>query len=361
MADSGQSSSPLSAVVPLTEDVFMTMPEETREIIQNYKEINGYDYTKLILWNTYQHLPSDGRMNLNEDIIEAAANDRLCQLASSIVEGLLKPLKVNGAQTARITPSPRSDLAESLEDLGSRTDQPMQRRQREIKAAAMARDNGRCVISGQTESQAYLEAAHIVPFALAKWDSSIERDRKICVWDNMLRYFPSLTTRLNFYYQQINDLENVMMLHIVLHLSFGSFNLALEETATLNEYRIKTFRGFRTGAHSLLPASGTVVFTAHDGRFPLPSPELLKLHCAVANILHASGMAEQIDKLLDDNDAIGGFAPNGSTDLAALLSVTKIAMVPSIRQKKQLETEDLKTSAITEESKENQPGRSSVH
>ncbi|KAF7114554.1 hypothetical protein CNMCM5793_009199 [Aspergillus hiratsukae] len=42
---------------------------------------------------------------------------------------------------------------------------------------------------------------------------------------------------------------------------------------------------------------------AHDGRVPLPSPDLLKVHCAIADILHATGMAEKIDKILDDTEA----------------------------------------------------------
>ncbi|RLL99217.1 hypothetical protein CFD26_106682 [Aspergillus turcosus] len=46
-----------------------------------------------------------------------------------------------------------------------------------------------------------------------------------------------------------------------------------------------------------------------------------------SRILHATGMAEKIDKILDDTDGI---------DLAELPSVTEIAMVPSIRQNKHL-------------------------
>ncbi|KAF7125876.1 hypothetical protein CNMCM5793_002235 [Aspergillus hiratsukae] len=371
MADSSQSftsississisSSPLSEI-PISEILFWSMPSDTRDILRGYKEINECDRTKDILWNAYQYLPDDGRMNLDEDIIDAAATDSLYQLAYSIAEGVLKPLKVHGGRTAPVTPSPRRNLADSLEDLASLTDQPMQRQQAELKVAAMARDGGKCVICGETELDAVLETAYIVPFALATWDSNIERDRKISVWDNMLRCFPSLKEELNFYYQQINNLQNIMMLQMNLHYEFRRFHLAFEETATLNEYRIRTSAGFRRTHSPYLPATPTIVLTAHDGRFPLPSPELLRLHCAVTKILHASGMAEQIDQLLDDNDAIEGKAPNGSTDLTALLSVSKIGMVPSIRHNKQLKMEDLKTSAITEESKENQPGPSSVY
>lgn len=54
---------------------------------------------------------------------------------------------------------------------------------------------------------------------------------------------------------------------------------------------------------NFLPASRTIMMRAHDGRVPLPSPDLLKVHCAIADILHATGMAEKIDKILDDTEA----------------------------------------------------------
>ncbi|KAF7122079.1 hypothetical protein CNMCM5793_000034 [Aspergillus hiratsukae] len=73
----------------------------------------------------------------------------------------------------------------------------------------MRSDGDKCVISGHNETDDFLDAAHIVPFPLAKWESDDEKRQKIAAWENILRYFPSVSTRLNFYYQQINDLKNV--------------------------------------------------------------------------------------------------------------------------------------------------------
>jgi len=42
------------------------------------------------------------------------------------------------------------------------------------------------------------------------------------------------------------------------------------------------------------------MFTAHDGRFPLPDPKLLSLHASAGAVLHASGMAEIIENVLED-------------------------------------------------------------
>ncbi|EFQ99939.1 hypothetical protein MGYG_02946 [Nannizzia gypsea CBS 118893] len=52
----------------------------------------------------------------------------------------------------------------------------------------------------------------------------------------------------------------------------------------------------------------------------LPSPELLGTHTALAKILHTSGMAESIDKLMEDCDEIVCMANNGSTNFGDILS-----------------------------------------
>lgn len=53
----------------------------------------------------------------------------------------------------------------------------------------------------------------------------------------------------------------------------------------------------------------------------LPSRELLQTHAALAKILHASGMAERIDKIMEFQEGIGCLASDGSTSIQMLLSV----------------------------------------
>jgi hypothetical protein len=43
------------------------------------------------------------------------------------------------------------------------------------------------------------------------------------------------------------------------------------------------------------------------------------VHAAIARILHASGMADVIDKTLQDMEEIGCLAEDGSTNLQVLL------------------------------------------
>ena len=68
-----------------------------------------------------------------------------------------------------------------------------------------------------------------------------------------------------------------------------------------------------------MPSDGYVTFTAHDGRYPLPAEKLLAVHAAVAAILHASGMAEVIERILQDRDETPCLAADGSTPIGTLL------------------------------------------
>jgi len=51
----------------------------------------------------------------------------------------------------------------------------------------------------------------------------------------------------------------------------------------------------------------------------LPSPELLRLHAAVARVLHNSGLARFIDDVHEDRDMTHGLAGDGSTPISRLL------------------------------------------
>lgn len=47
----------------------------------------------------------------------------------------------------------------------------------------------------------------------------------------------------------------------------------------------------------------------------LPNPRLLEVHFAIAEIFHASGMGEEIDKVLQDVEEAGLLQPNGTSDV----------------------------------------------
>ena len=83
-----------------------------------------------------------------------------------------------------------------------------------------------------------------------------------------------------------------------------------------NCYKIKRYK-VSYAIRAVLPEY--VEFTAHSGLLELPSPELLRLHAAVAQVLHASGLARLIDDVHEDRNMIRCLAEDGSTPISKLL------------------------------------------
>ena len=70
-----------------------------------------------------------------------------------------------------------------------------------------------------------------------------------------------------------------------------------------------------------LPKDDVVKLTNHDPSVPLPSPTLLGVHAAIAKVLHASGLGEAIDRIMEERKDIDYLAPDGTTDVEALLLI----------------------------------------
>jgi hypothetical protein len=95
-----------------------------------------------------------------------------------------------------------------------------------------------------------------------------------------------------------------------------------------NTYKIKTYSMFQTWLTSNLPSPNNdnerlVKFEKHSD-CELPSRVLLETHAAIAEILDASGQAEQIDELLDKYEDTRYLAADGSTNLQRFLSLALI-------------------------------------
>jgi len=72
---------------------------------------------------------------------------------------------------------------------------------------------------------------------------------------------------------------------------------------------------------SWFPKDGVVKLTSHDPSVPLPSPILLGAHAAIAKVLHATGLGEAIDKIMEEREDIRCLASDGTTDVEALLLI----------------------------------------
>lgn len=250
-------------------------------------------------------------------------------------------MKAQGGKTpTEITPSPRSGVEDSIENLKSLNIEPINRSpQSQLRHHCLERDGNKCLATGQyshnhthprTATTTFLEAAHIIPFALGSFQANdgeaVDRHEKI--WVNLRRYFPILRS-MSFTSEQINSEKNILMLDSQLHSIFGQFGLIFEATGTAHRYRIKTFPDTPTGPIRDLPRNRYVKFRVHKGSWELPDPKLLEIHAAIGNFLHMSGQAEIIDKLLKDFEECGGLAPSGSTNIEDLLAVSGLSLLPS--------------------------------
>ncbi|KAK0452759.1 uncharacterized protein EV420DRAFT_1558299 [Desarmillaria tabescens] len=81
--------------------------------------------------------------------------------------------------------------------------------------------------------------------------------------------------------------------------SFEQFMFSLQATEVPNEYAIRTHHPSPKFVFPMPPTTDRVVFKDHsnsDPPIPIPSPRLLRLHAVVANILHASGAGQVINR-----------------------------------------------------------------
>ena len=317
-------------------DASVMVTGDVENKLQNYQPKGSKDDTILILRAFLDNLSTDGKKNLLDDIRACKTNDELKQHALSLVEGLLFPMRAH-PKTPSVITSPRFGLEDSVENIASELSESATRSsQRTLKKACLSRDGNMCAIThaieassadaNQTETNT--ECAHIIPFSVGSWTSDAEHLAVSQIWVNLNRCFPSLRSRINFTQLSINDTRNAITMDRTLHFQFGRFDIALEATDQKHTYRIQNYKP-NALATKFLPPSGSVTFVNHNNHHELPSPILLQVHATIARILHATGKAEQADKLLRDKDDIGVLAKDGGTDVAALLSATSLALLSS--------------------------------
>jgi hypothetical protein len=315
-----------------------------QETLASYQALNTGDDTKKFLETCFKYLPPAGQVNLSEDVSGCRNDEELRQLATSIDTGLLRPLLSKGGKTPVITPSPRIGFDDSVEDLNSRDITPASRNnQGRLRRNCLRRDGYRCTITRSWSSNhdfppgeptAILQPVHILPSALGSFTNNDERQRTSQVWANIFSYFPSLRSTLNMSPEDVNREDNIMMMISPLHEEFGLFHFVLEDTPTPNRYRIKLFPRFASAYIPMLPSNRVITLTSHDHRFHLPEAKYLQLHAAIGNILHASGRAESIEKLIRDLEETGGsvLSKDGSTNISDLLSVSHLSLLASNSQ-----------------------------
>jgi len=297
--------------------------------LNRYTARSSTDDTVRVLTAFLDFLPPEGKSHLETDLRSFNTDEDVRIHAESLVNHLLSPFKTLRA-TPNISISSRLGMEDSIENILAEMAEPSVRQAR-LKRDCLRRDGNKCVITGFTEVSTldrddittpaeYTECAHIIPFSLGSWKDEQEARDKAVIWVTLNRCFPSLKQKIAFDHESINNDCNAITTCADLHRKFGNFVFAFEATDIKHSYRIKCYRP------NLLSLTQTsVTFHQHDSRYALPAPELLEIHATVARILHASGKAQEIDKVLRDRDEISVLAANGTTDIASILATTSLS------------------------------------
>ncbi|KAF8245536.1 hypothetical protein K440DRAFT_646148 [Wilcoxina mikolae CBS 423.85] len=297
MADSELVSSPLSDAEDEV-NAFVAR-KMAPKLLKEYVPISVDDQTVGILQAFLKYAPQPGLNNVLEDIMACQPdNSKLRELADHYRSSILIP--------------------------------GMYRQQEKLRNQLLIRDNSRCVLTQLVDDHSVpndsdlethpLQAAHILPFSLGCFTEN-ERYDAARIWEALRRVFPSLMTLTP---ENINDPSNALMMCDTLHTVFGQFRFCLEPLeADDSSYKIVKLRKFPNLYSPRLPPDGIVRFVNHSNPFsnyiPLPNKKYLEAHAAVAKILHATGLAESLDKALREGEALTCFAEDGTSDVYPLL------------------------------------------
>lgn len=264
----------------------------------------------------------------------------LAMFADDFLQGFFVPLKAQGrctpAVSTLITPTSRSEVG---------PDQGVTARLSTLRQRCLARDGGRCVMTGtydkgyvtkmyaglsrrrrrHMEAGGKTDAAHIIPHSLNSLhgDATTLHPSKRTVWRILNMFVPGISNTLAG--ELIDTPMNAMILTSELHERFGSLECYLQETPEPNTYTFHMVRGVAPLVPSP-PPKEKIVFVNHDEApcADLPSPNLLAIHRACCMMLSISGAAEYVEALLDDTETLmqrGVLAEDGSSNFALVMKL----------------------------------------
>ncbi|KAK9359747.1 hypothetical protein V1504DRAFT_425036 [Lipomyces starkeyi] len=178
------------------------------------------------------------------------------------------------------------------------------RKQKNLKQQLLARDGQFSVVGGIMDDtgplptpappngRATLHVAHIIPFSV-----SSRSPLRITLSKFAGQEMENLLTG-----QSINDPSNALLLDALAHEAFDKFKFGLELQNGQYFLRILVQRGDLPPQFSRHFEGDELFFGQGPEQVALPSALLCNIHLAVGRVLRASGAAETIDKILEDED-----------------------------------------------------------
>ncbi|KAJ9243408.1 hypothetical protein DTO169E5_2651 [Paecilomyces variotii] len=175
-----------------------------------------------------------------------------------------------------------------------------------------------------------LEVAHIIPSIYGSYKFQNPSNKNATRrWSYLYHCFPGLHRKIHA--EKINDPSNTITLASYIQEEFGEFNITLRPMGIPNEYEVKVYNGFDDIFSPLLPKDGLLRLSTSPGNedIELPDPEFLDTHYRLAEIFHASGMDEEIDRHIQDFKDLTCLAEDGSTNINQLLTIRLATTISS--------------------------------
>ncbi|KAI8912182.1 hypothetical protein DFJ77DRAFT_467209 [Powellomyces hirtus] len=260
------------------------------------------------------------------EILDPEHGGKLPELADYYWNNVMVAFRCSGGRTPPPTshPSRSEDPDPVSEDDGAQlTDPPAARRvQERLQRVVFHADGQRCLVTNkynvdikeadeeagvdEEREYAYLEAAHIVPYAC-------HANEPFLIALHRLAPDHGIPERLLG--TRINHPSNVMTLSMEAHRDFGSWRFVIDPE---EELRGDGTWGFRFRIHVLRSSlTSRRVITDDTRRVPIHGLELLprersvdielhplflRLHAALGRVLLASGRAEELDRIFADRE-----------------------------------------------------------
>ncbi|KAH9907654.1 uncharacterized protein BXZ73DRAFT_110193 [Epithele typhae] len=214
-----------------------------------------------------------------------------------------------------------------------------------LRRSVLLRDGHKCCFSGVVDDDApkdlkshakrlgEVRAAHILNLAPPLHDrGSVDAEESLRNTLAFLTNFCLVEEPFGSLIEALDGPLNAFLLWVGHHSDFDRFKWCLRATKTRDCYDIcympdsARYKGART-------ALARIAFQDHHGGVDLPSPGLLRIHCAVTHVLHLSGALELFQELclFDGSDYETGpaahVAPTGAAFIAHVVDEDPYAVM----------------------------------
>ncbi|KAI0353931.1 hypothetical protein OH77DRAFT_563537 [Trametes cingulata] len=276
------------------------------------------------------------RRTLVEEIRSCSREDDPSQTIYRLGQMYIRHLLLIFKQLRGDTPIPSEDASRPSFDrlMSGFLDDPQRvpRDHSSAKAAALVRDNYRCMITGRYDEAAVdaglvqsieqgaswgtTQCFHIFPDSrgvIQSAASGAKESEAAAVCAILERFgYKDICEEIGITSSgaELHRLENVMTLDTSVHMRFDNMKLWLEaEPDQPNCYTVCHPPGTASLFVDTLPRR--VQFLSHRADLPLPNPRYLHIHATCCRIAHMSGAAEYLDHILRDMEEARVLAEDG--------------------------------------------------